>query len=75
MLAPGKKLLQAREYAERLREAVSHMPVDPRIAPTLSISVGIAQAGAEERKSADLAERAAKAAQVATRNGGDQIFS
>ena len=75
VLAPGKKLLQAREYAERLREAVSHMAVDPRIAPTLSISVGIAQAGPEERKSADLADRAANAARVATRNGGDQIFS
>ncbi len=75
VLASGKKLLQAREYAERLREAVSHMVVDPRIAPTLSISIGIAQAGPSERKSAELAERAANAARVATRNGGDQIFS
>ncbi|GAB2660325.1 GGDEF domain-containing protein [Arenimonas aestuarii] len=75
VLAPGKKLLQAREYAERLREAVSHMAVDPRIAPTLSISVGIAQAASGERKAADLAERAGNAARVANRNGGDQIFS
>ena len=75
VLAPGKKLLQAREYAEKLREAVSHMVVDPRIAPTLSISVGIAQAGPDERKPDELAGRAANAARVATRNGGDQIFS
>lgn len=75
VLAPGKKLLQAREYAERLREAVSHMAVDPRIAPRLSISVGIAQAGPEEHKTAGLVERAEKAARVASKNGGDQIFS
>ncbi|HEX5694268.1 MAG TPA: diguanylate cyclase [Arenimonas sp.] len=75
VLAPGKKLLQAREYAERLREAVSHMAVDPRIAPTLSISIGITQAGPDERRVADVTERAAKAARVASRNGGDQIFS
>lgn len=75
VLAPGKKLLQAREYAERLRAAVSHMAVDPRIAPTLSISVGITQAGADERRVDEVTERAAKAARVASRNGGDQIFS
>lgn len=75
VLAPGKKLLQAREYADRLREAVSHMAVDPRIAPMLSISVGIAQAGPDERSVAALTERAAKAALVASKNGGNQIFS
>lgn len=75
VLAPGKKLLQAREYADRLREAVSHMAVDPRIAPMLSISVGIAQAGPDERNVAALTDRAAKAALVASKNGGNQIFS
>jgi diguanylate cyclase (GGDEF)-like protein len=75
VLAPGKKLLQAREYADRLREAVSHMIVDARIAPMLSISVGIAQAGPDERNIAALTERAAKAALVASKNGGNQIFS
>ncbi|WP_295362236.1 GGDEF domain-containing protein [Arenimonas sp.] len=75
VLAPGKKLLQAREYADRLREAVSHMVVDPRIAPMLTISVGIAQAGPDERNIAALTERAAKAALVASKNGGNQIFS
>lgn len=75
VLAPGKKLLQAREYAERLREAVSHMVVDPRIAPMLSISVGIAQAGPDERNVPGLVERAANAARVASKNGGNQIFS
>lgn len=75
VLAPGKKLLQAREYAEALREALSHLAVDPRIAPTLSVSIGIAQAGPDDRDVPALAARAQNAARVASRNGGNQIFS
>ncbi len=75
VLANGKKLLQAREYADRLRAAVQRLSVDPRVAPFLTVSAGIAQAGAEERDIAALAERANRAARIASRNGGNQIFS
>jgi diguanylate cyclase (GGDEF)-like protein len=75
VLAPGRRLLQAREYAERLRAAISRLRIDPRIAPSLSVSVGVAQAGPDERDPAGILERAARAAQIANKNGGNQIFS
>lgn len=75
VLAPGRRLLQAREYAERLRAAISRLRIDPRIAPSLSVSVGVAQAGPDERDPAGIVERAARAAQIANKNGGNQIFS
>lgn len=75
LVAPGKRLLPAREYADRLRAAVSRLAVDPRIAPGLSVSIGVAQAGAEDRDPGALAERAGSAAQIAFKNGGNQIFS
>jgi diguanylate cyclase (GGDEF)-like protein len=75
LLAPGRRLLQAREYAERLRAAVSRLRIDPRIAPSLSVSVGVAQAGPDERNPDGITERASRAAQIANKNGGNQIFS
>lgn len=75
LVAHGKKLLQAREYADRLRAAVHRMPVDPRVAPFLTLSIGVAQAGPDERDPAALAERAGRAAHIASKNGGNQIFS
>lgn len=75
VLAPGRRLLQAREYAERLRAAVSRLRIDPRIAASLSVSIGVAQAGPEERDTAGILQRAERAAQIATKNGGNQIFS
>ncbi|HEX4852972.1 diguanylate cyclase [Arenimonas sp.] len=75
VLAPGRKLLQARDYAERLRAAISRLRIDPRIAPSLSVSVGVAQAGPDERDPAGILERAARAAQIANKNGGNQIFN
>ncbi|GAB2491483.1 diguanylate cyclase [Arenimonas alkanexedens] len=73
--ASGKRLLQAREYAERLREAVNRLRIDPRIATSLSVSIGVAQAGPDERQPAGIIERASRAAQIAGKNGGNQIFS
>lgn len=76
LISYGKRLLEAREYAERLRAAVTRLAIDPRIAPAgLSLSVGVAQAGADERDPAGLIERARRAAQIAAKNGGNQIFS
>jgi diguanylate cyclase (GGDEF)-like protein len=75
LVVPGKRLLQAREYAERLRAAVSRLRIDPRIATSLSLSVGVAQAGPDERSPAGILERATRAAQIASKNGGNQIFS
>jgi diguanylate cyclase (GGDEF)-like protein len=76
VVAQGRRLLEAREYADRLRAAVTRLAVDPRIAATgLSVSVGVAHAGPEERDAAALIERAARAAQIAAKNGGNQIFS
>lgn len=76
LLAHGKRLLEAREYADRLRAALTRLPVDPRISPTgLSFSIGVAQAGPDERDPAGLVERAARAAQIAAKNGGNQIFN
>lgn len=75
LVTPGKRLLSAREYAERLRAAVSRLAVDPRVAAGLTVSIGIAQAGPDERDPAGLVERAGRAAQIAAKNGGNQIFS
>lgn len=75
LVAPGKRLLQAREYAERLRAAANRLRIDPRIATSLSLSVGVAQAGPDERSPAGILERATRAAQIASKNGGNQIFS
>lgn len=75
LVSSGKRLLQAREYAERLRAAANRLRIDPRIAPSLSLSVGVAQAGSDERSPAGILERATRAAQIATKNGGNQIFS
>ena len=75
VVAPGRRLLQARDYAERLRAAISRLRIDPRISPVLSVSVGVAQAGPDERDPAGILERAARAAQIALKNGGNQIFS
>ncbi|MBP6597000.1 MAG: diguanylate cyclase, partial [Arenimonas sp.] len=75
VVAVGKRLLPAREYADRLRAAIARLAVDPRIAPALTVSVGVAQAGAEDRDAAALVERAGAAAQIALKNGGNQIFS
>lgn len=75
VVAPGRRLLQARDYAERLRAAISRLRIDPRISPVLSVSVGVAQAGPDERDPAGILERAARAAQIANKNGGNQIFS
>ncbi len=75
VLAPGRRLLQAREYGERLRSAVSRLRIDPRIAANLSVSIGVAQAGPQERSPAGIVERANRAAQIALKNGGNQIFS
>lgn len=75
LVAHGKRLAEAREYADRLRAAVQRMAVDPRVAPFLTVSVGIAQAGPEEREAAGLVDRAGKAAHIASKNGGNQIFS
>ncbi|KAA2284197.1 diguanylate cyclase [Arenimonas fontis] len=75
LVAHGKRLAEAREYADRLRAAVQRMPVDPRVAPFLTVSVGIAQAGADDRDATALADRAGRAAHIASKNGGNQIFS
>jgi len=75
LATPGKRLLQARDYADRLRAAISRMDVDPRIAVALTVSVGVAQAAPDERNPDALVDRAAKASQVAVKNGGNQIFS
>jgi GGDEF domain-containing protein len=45
------------------------------VAPFLTVSVGFAQAGPEEREAAGLVDRAGKAAHIASKNGGNQIFS
>jgi len=75
LATPGKRLLQARDYADRLRAAVSRMEVDPRVAVALTVSIGVAQAAPDERDPDALVERAIKASQVAVKNGGNQIFS
>jgi diguanylate cyclase (GGDEF)-like protein len=75
VVADGKRLLEAREYAERLRAAVQRMPVDERIAPGYTVSIGVAPAIPGERDGAALIERASRAAQIASKNGADQIFS
>jgi diguanylate cyclase (GGDEF)-like protein len=75
LVAPGKRLLQAREYAERLCAAASRLRIDPRVATSLSLSIGVAQAGPDERSPAGIVERATRAAQIASKNGGNQIFS
>ncbi|MBW8368511.1 MAG: GGDEF domain-containing protein, partial [Arenimonas sp.] len=75
LVAPGKALLKARDYAEKLRAAVSRLVVDPRVSVGLTVSVGIAQAGPDERDAAALVERTARIAQIASKNGGNQIFS
>lgn len=75
LVAPGKALLKARNYAETLRAAVSRLAVDPRVSAGLTVSIGIAQAGADERDAAALVERTGRTAQIASKNGGNQIFS
>lgn len=75
VVAIGKRLLPARDYADRLRTVIARLAVDPRIAPTLTVSIGVAQAGAEDRDPAPLIDRAGAAAQIALKNGGNQIFS
>jgi diguanylate cyclase (GGDEF)-like protein len=75
VVAVGKRLIQARDYAERLRTAISRMPVDPRIAPMLTVSIGIAQADPADTSNARMLARALAAAQIAAKNGGNQIFS
>lgn len=75
LLAPGKTLLKARNYAEKLRGAVSRLAVDPRVTVGLTVSIGIAQAGPDERDANGLVERTGRVAQIASKNGGNQIFS
>lgn len=75
LIANGKGQREARDYADRLRIAVSRMPVDARIAASLTVSIGVAQAGPAERDAAALVDRALKTAQIASKNGGNQIFS
>jgi diguanylate cyclase (GGDEF)-like protein len=75
MVADGKRLLEARDYADRLRASVEKMPVDARIGPGFTISVGVAPAVPGERDPAALIERAQKAALIASKNGANQIFS
>ena len=75
IVADGKRLLEAREYADRLRASVEKMEVDERIGPGFSVSIGVAPAVPGEREGGALIERAAKAAQIASKNGGNQIFS
>ena len=75
LVSPGKALLTARTYAEKLCAAVSRLAVDPRVSAGLTVSIGVAQAGPHERDAAALVERTARIAQIATKNGGNQIFS
>lgn len=75
VLAPGKALLRARDYAEKLRAAVTRLAVDPRVSVGLTVSIGIAQSGPNEREATALVERAGRVAQIANKNGGNQIFS
>lgn len=75
LVTPGKALLPARNYAEKLCAAVSRLAVDPRVSAGLTVSIGVAQAGSEERDPRVLAERAGRIAQIASKNGGNQIFS
>jgi len=75
LVASGKALLKARDYAEKLRGAVSRLAVDPRLTAGLTVSIGIAQAGHDERDPAALVERVARIVQIASKNGGNQIFS
>ncbi len=75
LVSQGRRLVEARDYADRLRAAVSRMPVDPRVAAHLTVSIGVAQAGPDERDPKTLRERAARVAQIALKNGGNQIFS
>lgn len=75
LVAPGRALLKSRDYAEKLRGAVSRMAVDPRVTAGLTVSIGIAQAGHDERDPAALFARATRVAQIAGKNGGNQIFS
>lgn len=75
LVSPGKALMQARDYADKLRAAVARMAVDPRISAALTVSIGVAQSAGNERDARTLVERAAKVAQIAAKNGGNQIFS
>ena len=75
IVADGKRLREARDYADRLRASVEKMEVDARIGPGFSISVGVAPAVPGERDGSALVERATRAAQIAAKNGGNQIFS
>lgn len=75
LVAPGKAQLKARNYAENLRAAVSRLAVDPRVSVGLTVSIGVAQAGPDERDAAALVERTGRIAQIASKNGGNQIFS
>lgn len=75
LVSPGKALLPARNYAEKLCAAVSRMAVDPRVSAGLTVSIGVAQAAPLERDAAALVERTARIAQIASKNGGNQIFS
>ena len=75
LVCPGKAQLKARDYAEKLRAAVSRLAVDPRVSVGLSVSIGITQAGPEERDPVALVERTSRIAQIASKNGGNQIFS
>ena len=75
LVAPGKAQLKARDYAEKLRASISRLAVDPRVTVGLTVSVGIAQAGPDERDAGAFVERASRLAQIATKNGGNQIFS
>jgi diguanylate cyclase (GGDEF)-like protein len=75
LVASGKALLPARNYAEKLCTAVSRLAVDPRVSAGLTVSIGIAQAGPHERDAAALVERTGRIAQIASKNGGNQIFS
>lgn len=75
LVASGKALLAARNYAEKLCTAVSRLAVDPRVSAGLTVSIGVVQAGPDERDAAALVERAGRLAQIASKNGGNQIFS
>ncbi|KFN51091.1 GGDEF domain-containing protein [Arenimonas composti] len=74
VIAENRRLIEARDYAERLRVAMTRLPIDPKIAPMLSISIGVAQLG-DDRDPVILLQRADRAAQIARRNGGNQVFS
>ncbi len=49
--------------------------MDPRVSAGLTVSIGVAQVGHQERDPAAVLERTGRIAQIASKNGGNQIFS